>query len=137
MSEKRYVVEKVFEYKGLTCVVAMMSLGHRCGYVGVPKEHKYYGANYVDVNHIDCHGGLTYSSPHENCNYPVKEHSDLWWFGWDYAHYGDGYDMASIVENFGVEKVEDIKKYNILMGYPYSLHEVEEDCIFVAEQFLD
>lgn len=36
---------------------------------------------------IDVHGSLTYSDGGEGSDYPVI--SDLWWFGFDCAHYGD------------------------------------------------
>lgn len=31
---KGYVIEKEFEHKGLKCVVLLLAIGHRCGYVG-------------------------------------------------------------------------------------------------------
>lgn len=34
---------------------------------------------------IECHGGLTFSGN----GYFLKEDSELWWFGFDCAHYGD------------------------------------------------
>ena len=37
---------------------------HPCAYVELPKDHKYYGKDYVDIP-IDCHGGITYSGNHE------------------------------------------------------------------------
>lgn len=36
---------------------------------------------------IDCHGGLTYAGGGIGSIYPVE--SELWWFGFDCAHYGD------------------------------------------------
>lgn len=42
----KYKVEKIFDHKGLKCVVIMHELGHRCGYVGIPKEHPLYGIRY-------------------------------------------------------------------------------------------
>jgi hypothetical protein len=39
-------VESEFEHKGLNCVVIMTQMGHRCGYVGLPKEHPLYGKDY-------------------------------------------------------------------------------------------
>ena len=41
-----YTVEKVWPYKGYTCVVIMTELGHRCGYVGVSTKHPLYGKDY-------------------------------------------------------------------------------------------
>lgn len=46
-----YIVEKEFESNGLKCVVTFQRLGHRCGYVGVPKGHPLYGKEYSD--HIE------------------------------------------------------------------------------------
>lgn len=45
---KSYVVEKEFKYKGLKCVVLLLSRGYRCGYVGVPKGHPLYNVAYMD-----------------------------------------------------------------------------------------
>lgn len=134
-----FVVEKKFEHKGLMCCVNMMDLGHRCGYVGVPIGHKFYGKNYTDIdNDIDCHGGLTFSSNYENDSYPLDEPNDYWWFGWDYAHCGDGIDWDSFAENFNDEIVNTRRKF-ILSFYGdriYSLDNVANECIKVAEQLL-
>ena len=43
-----YKVEKDWESNGLRCVVIMTEMGHRCGYVGVSKEHMLYGVSYND-----------------------------------------------------------------------------------------
>jgi hypothetical protein len=114
-----YKVESDFEYKGYRCVVIFTDMGHRCGYVGIPSGHMLYKKRYSDYLDIpkselddekigkrgmipilsaafdddervslDCwfnvHGGLTYSG---DGNYPVE--SDLWWLGFDCAHYND------------------------------------------------
>lgn len=133
-----YVVEKVFEHNGFVCVVAMMDMGHRCGYVGVPKSHKYYGKDYTRIEqYIDCHGGLTYSGDR---NYPLADRNDLWWFGWDYAHLYDGIDWESFEKNFDSETVNRKRKWtfgNEYYDYAYSIEEVEEDCKSVAEQLTE
>ena len=41
-----YKVEQDWEYKGLRCVVVMTDIGHRCGYVGVDKDHPLYKVDY-------------------------------------------------------------------------------------------
>jgi hypothetical protein len=48
----RYVVEREFEHLGYKCVVIFGAIGHRCGYVGVPKNHPLYGKNYSDYLEI-------------------------------------------------------------------------------------
>jgi hypothetical protein len=42
-------VETEFEHEGLKCVVLMTGMGHRCGYVGIPKEHPLHGVDYFDT----------------------------------------------------------------------------------------
>ena len=46
--EKRYIVEREFEHAGYKCVVIFGNVGHRCGYVGIPKNHPLYGKDYGD-----------------------------------------------------------------------------------------
>lgn len=87
-----FIVEKDFVVDGYRCVIVGQKLGHRCGYIGVPKEHKYYGVDYDDID-IDIHGGWTYASG--NNEYPVKS-DDLWWIGFDCGHYNDGKDFELI-----------------------------------------
>lgn len=41
-----YRVEKHWRAFNCECVVAMMGIGHRCGYVGVDKNHPLYGCTY-------------------------------------------------------------------------------------------
>ena len=48
MRNKRYVVEKEFDYLGYKCVVTFNTMGFRCGYVGLPKEHCLFGKTYDD-----------------------------------------------------------------------------------------
>lgn len=48
----RYVVEREFEHAGYKCVVIFGSIGHRCGYVGIPKNHPLYGKDYSDYLEI-------------------------------------------------------------------------------------
>lgn len=96
---KRWVVESDFMYEGLRCVVIFGTMGHRCGYVGLPKGHELYGKEYSDVcDKLEdgVHGGLTYAGG--NTEYPVK--SNLWWLGFDCAHYGDGKDLELAKEYF-------------------------------------
>lgn len=134
---RSYVVEKIFDYKGYKCAVVMQDMGHRCGYVGVPKGHELYGKDYTDID-IECHGGLTYSTFEVGSSYPIQEDNELWWFGWDYAHYGDGLDFDGIAKNFDKETYYRIRKFNDFMtGYVYYVDDVEEDCKYVIEQIIE
>jgi hypothetical protein len=42
-------IEKEWEYKGLKCVIIAMDVGHRCGYVKVPQNNRFYKISYGDV----------------------------------------------------------------------------------------
>ena len=48
----RYIVEREFEHAGYKCVVTFNVMGHRCGYVGIPKNHSLYGKKYSDYLEI-------------------------------------------------------------------------------------
>lgn len=78
------VIEQQGTYKEYKFVVLFQPLGFRTAYVGVPRWHSLYEKHYKDIEGIECHGGLTYSS-HEllDKEYPV------WWIGFDCAHAGD------------------------------------------------
>jgi hypothetical protein len=71
---------------GFKCRIARnKTTGTLCGYVGVPKENRFWGIGYDsdselrDISH-NVHGGLTYS----------EQGDDGWWyFGFDTAHADD------------------------------------------------
>ncbi len=90
--KEKVVVEKDWEHCGLRCIaLALHSVGHRCGYVGVPKAHPLYGVSYSEhETSFEVHGGLTYSSDGEG-GYPT-ESDGVWWFGFDCGHAGDAKD---------------------------------------------
>ena len=47
-----YMVEREFEHAGYKCIVTFCVGGHRCGYVGIPKNHPLYGKKYSDYLEI-------------------------------------------------------------------------------------
>jgi hypothetical protein len=92
-------VDWVEPWSGYPCFVKRGPLGAWCGYVGVPPGHRHHGADYDDVP-VDVHHGLTYAAPCEPdddrshveriCHVPAPgEPDDVWWFGFDCAHYTD------------------------------------------------
>lgn len=123
-----YVVEKEFESNGLKCVVVFQHSGHRCGYVGVPKEHSLYGKGYnehleikkTDIEDREVSGIFpllgamlddderirieAYFQCHGGITYSGKGsypiESDLWWFGFDCAHCDDGKDFDLAIKLF-------------------------------------
>ena len=132
---KNYCVESEFTFKGLKCVVVMQDMGHRCGYVGVPKEHLLFGKKYDEweVEGLDVHGGITYSD--KDGEYPIP--SDLWWFGFDCAHYGDAPDYEAAKKLFSddldtVRYLEERKKTDKKCGI--GTHGVIRSCEYVKAQ---
>lgn len=75
------------EVSGYKCRISRMEgSGALCGYVGIPKEHRFWGKGYhgdneeVDDISDNVHGGLTYS----------EEGKDgYWYFGFDTTHAND------------------------------------------------
>lgn len=145
MSNKNFIVEKDFEYKGLRCVVIFTRMGHRCGYVGIPKLHKLYGKDYDEgfdeensiECHFDVHGGITYAGESED--YPVKTDDKLWWLGFDTAHCGDGKDIDLSLK-YGIldEKTYGIlKESENMFGSDSEVKSLEyciDECKSLAEQ---
>lgn len=93
---REFKVERDFTVDGYRCVVVGQSMGHRCGYIGLPKGHPYYGKDYDDID-VEVHGGWTYAGKSEE--YPV-ESNNLWWIGFDCAHYMDAKDIE-LIKSFG------------------------------------
>lgn len=84
------------EQTGLTCIaVRNETLGHWCGYVGVPPMSPNESKHYDQID-VDVHGGLTFSGPcqddpeHGICHVPEPGQPEhLFWFGFDCAHCND------------------------------------------------
>lgn len=86
-----YTCENGIEFK---CYIRrVLRSGHLCGYVHLTTDNDYYGYEYDDIP-VDCHGGLTYASEHEN----------EWVIGFDCAHYGDlqPFHNYGILGNYGI-----------------------------------
>lgn len=78
------------EAHGLPIVIRVVpKLLHWTGYVGIPKEHPYYGkadewgSPLLD---LEVHGGVTWAAD----RIPgVESEPDRWWIGFDCGHAGD------------------------------------------------
>lgn len=138
---KRAIVEKDFEYRGYKCSVILQLMGHRCGYVALKPNDKYFKIDYTLIP-IYCHGGLTYGEDH------LYEHTDpdVYWIGWDYAHYRDGkVSISEMKEAFKddavslncIKESEESNPGYLYSGYKsYSLQEVIDDCKDVVDQII-
>lgn len=144
---KRIYVEDFFDYKGYKCVCVFNAGGFRCGYVAVDETHPYYKMDYDNEgpNEIMCHWGLTYSGDGRHFYDEVDDilPNNLWWFGFDCGHYGDGmdcdtalqYDLISGVEyEIGIEmqNVMNMDENVIIKTKEF----VEEICKMIVEQLI-
>lgn len=133
-------VENRFEYRGFPCVVLFQKMGHRCGYVGLPKENLYYKKDYEKIN-VLCHGGLTYASE----KLPMQDDKDTWWIGFDCAHFFDRPDFNSARKYFADDKetMERIDRYEadcIRIGYGGEVRTqeyVENECRKIVDQLIE
>lgn len=105
------------------------SLGNWCGYVGVAPGHRMHGVEYDGVD-AEVHGGLTFSGPCREgsefgiCHVPEPgRHSDIWWLGFDCAHYGD---LSPGMKELGFCSGEQYRQ----LGY------VKSECESLAAQIL-
>ena len=92
-------------------------------------------------SYFDVHGGLTYSGGNEK--YPIE--SDLWWFGFDCAHYGDGKDIDLMEEYWGdnpqIQQRIRLEKEYYNYEYCYdpvrSKRYVENECKSLVDQIIN
>jgi hypothetical protein len=142
-----FKVEREWEHAGLKCaVVQAREVQHRCAYVRVPPGHPLHGKPYDETANLEVHGGITFSEE-EPC---VEEDGKGWWFGFDFAHFGDAmYDPNPNMATLSDETKEmlrmmgQIHRESILAVYgkpmPNRDHywtqaEAEHECEDLAEQ---
>ena len=107
------IIEKEWITKaGLNARVIFVKDSHRCGYVGVKKDHWMYGVGYNNLYRLEVHGGLTFSSE-------MKDSED-WWIGFDCAHSGDKTMFNQSGEErtteFCVDECEDLARQIIMLN---------------------
>lgn len=107
-------IEKNWNYQNYHCIVKFTPLGHRCGYVGLPKGCLFVGDEPEDIP-VDCHGGITYAKErlHDDGEDYIEDPNVAWWIGFDCAHYGDAPDYGLVGEYFGDD--EEVLKSTALM----------------------
>ncbi|MDD3039779.1 hypothetical protein [Bacteroides sp.] len=132
--DKQFIVEENFLYRGFRGVVVGNAMGHRCGYVGLPKGDVYYGEDYDDIP-VKCHGGLTFGklSP----DYPIKdEGEELYWIGFDCAHLNDAKD-PELLEYFGKRGKREEDWPDVFMhGKVRTQYEVRREVERIIDQLL-
>lgn len=128
---REFKIEKDFMIEGYRCVIVGQNLGHRCGYIAIPKGHEFYGVGYEDID-IDVHGGWTYSE-NSKWEYPVIA-NDIWWIGFDCGHYCDGKDLE-LIKSFG--KDSESVKYMLDMESRFPSNEEVRTIEYVENELID
>jgi len=103
---------------GLPCLIVRNWSGALCGYVGVPKTHPLYKADY-DKPNVDVHGGLTFAGECQEkvnhcegiCHVAPGE-DDVWWLGFDCHHYRDIAPRDMGRDEYALERKFDAKYRN-------------------------
>lgn len=138
-----------FEAHGLHCIVSRNPMVFNwCGYVGVPPGHPAYGKDWKDLMEIDVHGGLTFASECGNhiCHIPEPGEPDqLWWLGFDCAHYGDLVPgVEAMKRKLGpspeIIKIPEFMKaeFEKMNRQTYKTYDyVRKETIYLAEQLKD
>lgn len=116
-----YEIERDFEYCGLRCVVIATHLGHRCGYVEVPRGSEFFGAGYDGMpdGWDVVHGGLTYSGD--------RLGDGSWYAGFDCIHRGDAKD-PELCKDISPDVYPEL----FFQGHVWTADEVAEECKLLA-----
>ena len=92
---------------------------HPCCYVEIPYKSKIFKISYMDIESIDVHGGLTYSSDKLYIgNNTILNNS--WFIGWDYAHFDDYVSFLDSID-----------------GKKWTTAEMIDECKNVINQIID
>ena len=97
-------VEKVWWYRNFQCSVIFGEMGHRCGYVAVPKETKIPMVGDEDWTYCDlnCHGGITLDETPKRTMGARKQYAGIMVgdgmriLGFDCGHAWDHPDMEAL-----------------------------------------
>jgi len=116
----KYALLKEWEASDLKCRIITSGWDSPNGYVGIPRNHPYWGKNTFEIEAIgDIHGGLTFGrrGSNESELYP---NPDLWWYGFDTHHVGRG----------------DWTPFNP-SGKMWTVNEVEKETVKLAKAFAE
>jgi hypothetical protein len=116
-----------WRYGTVPCLmVRNAELGHWCGYAAVPPGHPWHGS--IDPP-ADVHGGISYAAACNDdvCHVPEPgEPADVWWIGFDCAHFGDLSPLVWAIRPFDPHD-----------GAYRDMAYVRQECEQLAEQILE
>ncbi len=146
-------VEGGGKYKDYEFLIVLNKLGHRCGYVAIPPEHKYSqtkeseremptGKKYkmydYDTLDIECHGGLTFMASDHGLKKLLTNPCTDMWIGFDCGHLYDASDYDCLVKYYG-EQTDSRKETIALlseMGTIKKFNYVESECKSIIDQLI-
>ncbi len=150
MRKKRIEVNE--KYKGYEYLVYATSMGHRCGYVRIPKKHYLYGRGYFEELNVkfnrklnpfidsegnvamsilfDVHGGITFSNKGTYAEFNKRG----WWIGFDCAHSGDKPDCKLMDDKRKNKNYYEY--YKSICGEIRSKEYVEQECKNLIDQII-
>lgn len=106
--------EREFEESGLQCCTRTQDMGHRCGYVALPKGHPLFGKDwdkcYDIAPELDVDGGITFANGTD----------DMWILGWDAAHSWHKRDWSIASERIR-ESAQKHPELYIDLDYPFGI----------------
>ncbi len=105
---------------GYPAVVVIQPMGHRCGYVSLPKSHPAASKDYDDLE-IYVHGGVTYGV--------TTEEGTI--FGFDCAHCDDMPDPALMSDECRYVHMLYATTYGVIRSLAFCI----EQCEGMARQF--
>lgn len=137
------------EATGLDCLMVRNPFGALCGYVGVQPGHPWHGQDYTVLPDVDVHGGLTFADSCQEgaedgpgiCHVPEPGRpANVWWLGFDCAHYMDLAPGMLEHEASKLKSLEDLQAYMMAeamspYGKTYRTFEyVQSECASLAKQ---
>lgn len=146
------------KYKDYEYLIVLNKIGHRCGYVAIPPEHKYSEIpmqerallssdrkfphwDYVSLD-IQCHGGLTFMSPDHGLKKLLPVACTDMWIGFDCGHCYDMCDVEAYRKYFGAEQAEAKLSFFAAMNHGFdgqhvkNYDYVEQECWDIIEQLI-
>lgn len=129
---KHHAVIHEETYRKIKFQIVLSDMGWYTCYLDVSNT-KYAFMDYMSID-LDVHGGLTYS----DYRYPYELEADFskWIIGWDYAHYGDDYEIELAEKIFNKQIYNPYKNF-IRRGRRYSLDELIGECKYAIRELLN
>lgn len=122
-------------YKGIEYNIIHTNMGFRCGYIKLLPDHPWYGKDYVDLQWLEVHGGLTFSEFDSSCEEETQPVG--WWLGFDCAHFCDARDMTLPGSHHNPSFQSTLRVLEKLGGVVRDTDYVREQCFGLIDQAIE